>query len=462
MKIKAISRASYKTTSQKGDLQKEHRNLDPKYHPFQKAKEYTRAVTSVKLDRMFAQPFVGSLGNGHRDAISCTATSRKNLVSFVSGALDGEVRIWDLATRKEVAEIPKAHYGIVSEICINSESNTFLSCGYDGKIRQWRLFPDTQKASEEDEEEHGCGPLDTWKLSDGSGFKSMDHHWREDQFATASTTSVDIWSFDRSDPIISFSPSKIGWGDDSVNIVRYNPAESCLLAHCSADRGVGLHDVRAGTSLKKTIMSMKANALEWNPMEPLNFVVANEDYNCYSFDMRMLAKPKLIHRGFVSAVMDISWSPTGREFVAGSYDKTIRIFHYQKERSREIYHLKRMQRVMTVDYSSDNKYIISGSDDSNLRLWKARASESTKQLRPREERALEYRKALVKKYEHMPEVRRINKSRTIPKLIKKQTNIAHIQKESANRKQENVIKHSKPGSVEVKSQKRKAMVKEVS
>ena len=29
---------------------------------------------------------------------------------------------------------------------------------------------------------------------------------------------------------------------------------------------------------------------------------------------------------FVSAVMDVDYAPTGREFVAGSYDRSVRIF----------------------------------------------------------------------------------------------------------------------------------------
>jgi hypothetical protein len=32
---------------------------------------------------------------------------------------------------------------------------------------------------------------------------------------------------------------------------------------------------------------------------------------------------------FVSAVMDVDYSPTGREFVAGGYDRSVRIFSYQ-------------------------------------------------------------------------------------------------------------------------------------
>ena len=31
---------------------------------------------------------------------------------------------------------------------------------------------------------------------------------------------------------------------------------------------------------------------------------------------------------FVSAVMDVDYSPTGRELVAGSYDRSVRIFRF--------------------------------------------------------------------------------------------------------------------------------------
>lgn len=36
--------------------------------------------------------------------------------------------------------------------------------------------------------------------------------------------------------------------------------------------------------------------------------------------------------------MDIDYSPTGNEFVTGSYDKTVRIFKSNEGRSREVYH----------------------------------------------------------------------------------------------------------------------------
>lgn len=39
-----------------------------------------------------------------------------------------------------------------------------------------------------------------------------------------------------------------------------------------------LYDIRGGSPIRKLVLSLRSNALSWNPMEPFVFVVANEDY----------------------------------------------------------------------------------------------------------------------------------------------------------------------------------------
>ena len=63
------------------------------------------------------------------------------------------------------------------------------------------------------------------------------------------------------------------------------------------------------------------------------------------FDMRKLDQAKMIYKDHINAILDIDFAPTGKEFVAGSYDKSIRIFPVNSGRSREVYHTKRMQQV---------------------------------------------------------------------------------------------------------------------
>lgn len=99
-----------------------------------------------------------------------------------------------------------------------------------------------------------------------------------------------------------------------------------------------LYDVRSNSALGKTFLSNKSNCLCWNPQEPLNFTVGNDDTQCYTFDMRKLEKIRMIHKGHIGAVMDLDYAPTGTEFVTGSYDRTIRMFRSDEGKSREVYH----------------------------------------------------------------------------------------------------------------------------
>ena len=53
MKVKALSRSKVSVEREcVGDLRKHSRNLDPVYHPMQRSREYTRAITSAKMERM--------------------------------------------------------------------------------------------------------------------------------------------------------------------------------------------------------------------------------------------------------------------------------------------------------------------------------------------------------------------------------------------------------------------------
>lgn len=77
------------------DVAKTPRNLNPEIHPFERAREYTRAVNAVKLERMFAKPFVGQLGGGHTDGVYSMAVDSKSLKRVASGSGDGVVKVWE-------------------------------------------------------------------------------------------------------------------------------------------------------------------------------------------------------------------------------------------------------------------------------------------------------------------------------------------------------------------------------
>ncbi|GAB9465913.1 Glycoside hydrolase [Globisporangium polare] len=445
MKVKTISRVEKDFTQEVNtDKLKVFRNYDPALHPFERPREYTRALNAVKLERMFAKPFIGAL-DGHSDGVSSIATSPNSLVAFLSGAADGEIRVWDLPRRKCVWSC-YGHKGFVRGLTVAPGGKTFFSCSEDKTVKQWSLHI-------KDDEDEVPTALSTFASKEP--FLGIDHHWTKNLFATCSS-KVQVWDHQRSEPTHEFS-----WGADSITAVKFNPAEASLLASTGSDRTVTLYDIRVASSMRKIVMEMRSNALAWNPMEPFNFTVANEDHNLYTFDMRRMKRALMVHKDHVSAVMDVAYSPTGKEFVSGSYDRTIRIFNIQSAKSREVYHTKRMQRIFSVKFSADANFVLSGSDDTNIRIWKSEASKSLAKAAPRERRKLEYQESLKERYQHLREINRISKFRHVPRAIKKAADAKREASSREKHKMENKRAHAKPGAIPHVNTREHAIVREL-
>mgnify|MGYP000480293899 CR=1 FL=1 len=231
MKVRTISRSKLKHTKERPqDLQKLHRNTDAAVHGFSRAREYKRALNATKLDRLFAKPFVAAL-SGHSDGVYCMASSPTSLVAMVSGAGDGEVKVWDVAFRRNLWSV-KAHQGMVKGVTVCHDGRSFFSAGFDKKIHRFSLaIADSDSdATWQDQ------ALQSWVGA--APFNGIDHHHSNDLFATASA-GVDIWDHQRSTPL-----SKYNWGHDTVTSVKFNPADANILSSCAMDRNVTLYDLR--------------------------------------------------------------------------------------------------------------------------------------------------------------------------------------------------------------------------
>lgn len=418
------------------------RNYDPALHPLEVPREYTRALNSTKLERVFAKPFIGSL-DGHKDGVHCLCKHPLQLNTLLSGACDGEIKVWNLATRKCV-QTYVAHDGFVRGLCMNASASMFFSCGNDKIVKHWK-YNDQEAAT-------ALEPVQT--IVGKTFFTAIDHHWKKPVYAT-SGERVDIWDEGHLEPIKSYA-----WGVDSHYTVKFSPIEYNVLASSAADRSLVLYDIRQAVPLRKLTLEMSTNAVCWNPLEAMYFTAANEDHNLYTFDMRKLSEPVQVHMDHTGAVMSLDYSPTGKEFCSASYDKTIRIFEAKNGRSRDVYHTKRMQHVMAIKWSADSKYLLSGSDEMNIRVWKAQAAEKLGLLRPREKEQAEYSEKLKEKFKYFPEIKRIKRHRHLPKTIYNAQKEKRVMKASRQRKEANRRAHSKPGKVPYVSEKKKHVVKE--
>lgn len=431
MKVKVISRNpdDYQRET-KNDLYKAPRNFNAPGEPFQTVTEYTRALNAAKLNRVFAKPLIASL-DGHSDGISVLAKHPIRLPLILSGGRDGQIRVWNLPLRKCLGTV-QAHNGPVNGVSFNKlNGETFVSVGHDSQLKHWHCS-DTVIGSFDE-------PFHSVPLNGVA--HAVSHCVKSEDFAICGE-DVQLWKPSRDVPVRIYNI-----GVDTIHAIRFNPVETDVMVGCCSDRSLFLLDARQKTFLKKVTMKLRPNAVSWNPMEAFSFTCANEDYNLYTFDIRNLSEPRRVHKGHTNAVMDVDYSPTGIEFVSGSYDRSLRIFPVEAHVSREIYHTKRMQQVLSVLWSLDNKFVLSGSDEMNIRVWKADASEKLGPLRPRERAAMDYNAKLIEVYGEHPEVRRIAKHRFVPKSIYNATKEHKAIRLAERRREENKRKHSKPGDV---------------
>merc|ERR1711879_672321 len=163
--------------------------------------------------------------------------------------------------------------------------------------------------------------------------------------------------------------------------------------------------------------------------------------------MRKLQAAVGRHWDHVMAVLDVCYSPTGQEFVSASYDKTVRIWNIDRQRSRDVYHTKRMQRVLCCHFAPDSRFILSGSEDTNIRVWKAKSDQKLGVMTDRERHATAYRETLKEKFRLLPEIKRIKRHKHVPKLIKSMSNQRKIMREARAKKEENRRKHTTPGKM---------------
>lgn len=425
MKIKALSRP---TVSHQPGANTTPRNLDPAHHPFERAREYQRALNATKLERMFAKPFIGQLGKGHVDGVYTLAKDPESLERCASGSGDGVIKVWDLPTREEVWHT-KAHENIVKGLCWTHDRK-ILSCAADRTVALHDPY----------NSQPGSRPLAIYQGK--AAFTGLSHHRSEPAFAASNSAGISIYDTSRSTsgPVQTLSwPTSI----DTVNAVAFNQVETSILASAATDRSIVLYDLRTNSPIAKTVLSLATNAISWNPMEAFNFATANEDHNVYIFDSRNMSRALNILKDHVAAVMDVAFSPTGEDLVTASYDRTVRLWSRSKGHSRDIYHTKRMQRVFSAEFTQDSQYILSGSDDGNVRLWRAKASDRRGVMSAKQRQALEYQEALKQRYSHMPEIRRIARHRHQPKAVKKAGDIKREELSSIKRRDENRRKHEK-------------------
>lgn len=91
-------------------------------------------------------------------------------------------------------------------------------------------------------------------------------------------------------------------------------------------------------------------------------------------------------------------------------------------------------------------------------MWRANSSERSGVKSTKQRQALEYNDALMERYSHLPEIRRIRRHRHLPKVVKKAGEIKRDELDAIKRREENERKHSNKKHTKRKSEREKAIL----
>ena len=229
---------------------------------------------------MFAAPFIAQLGKGHVDGVYSIGKDPLSLQRFASGSGDGVIKVWDLSSREEVWHT-QAHDGMVKGICWTKDQK-LLSCASDKTIKMFDPYntgPDS-------------APLATYLGQ--TAFTGVSHHRSLPNFA-ASSSVISVFDLSRA---TSTPLQTLQWPtqSDTISALAFNQSETSIIASIATDRSIILWDLRTSSPLSKMTLALackyiehsnlnfhgtnkiSANSITWNPMEPFNFVVGNEDH----------------------------------------------------------------------------------------------------------------------------------------------------------------------------------------
>jgi WD40 repeat protein len=257
---------------------------------------------------------------GHAGAVR-SVTFSPDGKRVASGATDGTVRLWDLATGKEVRQwnvskdrpaAPAAHAGQIWSVAFSPDGKRVVAGGGDHVVR-------------------------LWDVATGKLLRRFEGHT---------------------------------WG---VSHVAFSPDGNHILSAGSYDRTVRLWDAEGGKSLQ-CLEGFDAGVMTavFSPdgKQALTSTGGSGENMGGTVQLWDLATGKEVRRfaGHQMWTHSVAFSPDGKRVVSASSDKTMRVWDAQtgKELRQFTGHTGAIQRVVI---SPDGRRALTGSYDHTMRLW---------------------------------------------------------------------------------------------
>jgi WD40 repeat protein len=274
-----------------------------------------------------------------------------------SGGQDGIIRIWDVATRTQIAECA-GHTDWVSTVAYSRDGGTIASGSDDETIRVWDVSTGQQLMQ---------------FSSPGRGVQSVAYSPDGAMLATGwNDGAIRLWDIGA-----GRSRGLLIGHRDWVRAVAYSP-DGAVIASASDDETVRIWDVVTGRQRAEFIGHTGwVWSVSFSP-DGSALASAGDDQIIRIWDTLTGAQLAELS-GHEESVRAISYSPDSAAIASASNDETVRIWDIVSRQQIAEFTGHRGE-VAGVAYSPDGTEIASASDDGSVRIWDIAARKQTAEM----------------------------------------------------------------------------------
>jgi WD40 repeat protein len=319
-----------------------------------------------------------------------------------SGGADGNVRVWDRQTAREVLTL-RGPGDAITAVAFSADGRRLAGGSAAGAVRVWdaargeelvtwrghaagvtglAFAPDGRRLATTGKGEQVHGELKLWDATDGTPqagatspniLSAVAFSPDGRRLATAGhDESVTVWdaaALDRIGDLEERSAWKVPWGS-----VAYSADGRWLAAGSPAgvvrvwDAATGLESFSATTPAQAGVSGLAFSGRDGR------FLAAATAGNTVQGWFTQTGKPVFTLRGHRRAVTAVAWSPDGRCLASASLDRTVKLWDLSSP--DEALTLRAPNQGITgVAFSPDGARLVSATRDRALRVWAVESGE---------------------------------------------------------------------------------------
>jgi len=309
------------------------------------------AAGMVRLWDVATHRQIGGPLTGHSGPVNSVAFSPGGK-TLASGSADGTVRLWDVATHRQIGTPLTGHRGTVNSVAFSPGGKTLASGSADDTIRLWDVATHRQIGTPLTGHR---GPVNSVAFSPGG--KTLASGSGDD--------TIRLWDVATHRQIGAPLTGHRG----TVDSVAFSP-DGKMLASGSNDRTVRLWSLATGRQISRPLSGRPGvvDSVAFSP-DGNNLASGSTDGTVRLWDLathHQIGRPLTGRSGPVNSV---AFSPGGKALATGSADGTVRLWDLATRQQIGGPLTGHSGPVLSVAFSPGGKTLASGSADDTIRLW---------------------------------------------------------------------------------------------